>query len=99
MESAQTAWTTLVKKKRHGVRVDSLRTYLNLQEKNYYIKILIIYCVNNPGPHAGGGRKVATVAALVEVALPPKLPNTQTPVSYLRANIASKLLAVCGQCG
>jgi hypothetical protein len=79
--------------------VDSVQTYLGLQEKNYYIKILIIYNVNNPGPCGGGGRKVATAAALVEVAPPPELLNTRTPMSYLRANIASKLLVVCGQRG
>jgi hypothetical protein len=56
--------------------VDSVRTYLGLQEKNYYIKILIIYNVNNPGPRGGGGHKVATAAALVEVAPPPEHPNS-----------------------
>jgi hypothetical protein len=54
--------------------VDSVRTYLSLQEKNYYIKILINYGVNNPAPREGRGHKAATAAALVKVALPPKLP-------------------------
>jgi hypothetical protein len=74
MESTRTARTMLVIKKKAwslcGLRADLLR----FTRKNYYIKILIIYNVNNPGPRGGGGCKVATAAALVEVAPPPKLP-------------------------
>jgi hypothetical protein len=53
--------------------VDSVWTYLSLQEKNYYIKILKKYGVNIPAPCRGRGHKAARVAALVEV---PCLPNS-----------------------
>jgi hypothetical protein len=53
--------------------VDSMQTYLSLQEEKNYIKILINYGVNNPAPHRGRGHKAATAAALVKVALPRKL--------------------------